>query len=208
MQYCWLCASSNYVSTLHTAKSCLHNIIFLCCCFFLHLLSALCWNTFSRCVTSLSELILWGLTFSVFSRDILLLDIFLLPRLFFLSVHAEKISRDKTMADWYRIEESDWTWSQQSNVREKRLWRRGERAGSLCFTTEYLPRTSFSLFQLSPPKTDPCRREGGTQLRPRMSPTGPVSLDKQWISATAALLCLRDRALLCLVEEAPAVLLL
>lgn len=86
--------------------------------------------------------------------------------------------KDKTIAEQFRVEKSE-TWRQQTNVREERLWRRGGFAGSLCFTTEYLPWTSFSLFQLSPPKTDLCRQEGGTQLRPRMSPTAPVSLDKQ-----------------------------
>lgn len=121
-------------------------------------------------------------TFSFFSIKYFLL-------FFSLSAHIEKRRhvrkhmskkncKDKTRAERCRVEKSE-TWRQQSNVREERLWRRGEFAGSLCFTTEYLPWTSFSLFQLSPPKTDLCRQEGGTQLRPWMSPTGPVSLDKQ-----------------------------
>lgn len=112
----------------------------------------------------------------------------------------------KTSAAWYRFKKSEGTQRQRSNLRGDC----GEegRARSLCFSTQYFPQTSFSLFQLSPPKTELCGQEGGARLRPWMSPAGPVSLDKQWISATAALLCLRDWDLLCQVEQAPAVLLL
>lgn len=111
----------------------------------------------------------------------------------------------KTLADQCRVGRSEQR--QQSNLREKVAKKLGVGgAGSLWFTAEYLARTSFSLFQLSPPKTDLCRQEGGTQLRPRMSPTGPVSPDKQWISATAMLLRRRVRDVLCQVEEVAVVL--